>query len=258
MDANEEGRALPELTSQAQPRRHRRARGRRGAHPDGVQLIDPLDVHLAIGDALVITGPSGSGKTTLLRSLAQLWPYASGTLAARTATTRRCSCPSCPTSRSVICAPWWRTRRRTRSPTTTLRDMLDKVALPHLVDRLDEVEDWAKVLSPGEQQRVAFARVLLTKPKAVFLDESTSALDEGLEYGALPAAARRTAGHHRGQRQPPQHRRTAPRAGAGAARRRRMAARPVEGNPPRSSARRGVRAGAAAEERPSPSWVPLA
>ena len=43
-------------------------------------------------------------------------------------------------------------------------------------------DDWAKVLSPGEQQRVAFARILLTKPKAVFLDEATSALDEPLEF----------------------------------------------------------------------------
>ena len=64
----------------------------------------------------------------------------------------------------------------------TLKRTLEKVALPHLVDRLDEVQDWAKVLSPGEQQRIAFARVLLTKPKAVFLDEATSALDEGLEF----------------------------------------------------------------------------
>jgi len=51
-----------------------------------------------------------------------------------------------------------------------------------LAARLDEERDWAKVLSPGEQQRVAFARVLLAKPQAVFLDEATSALDEGLEF----------------------------------------------------------------------------
>ncbi len=56
------------------------------------------------------------------------------------------------------------------------------MALPRYVDRLDEEADWAKVLSPGEQQRIAFARVLLTKPKAVFLDEATSALDEPLEF----------------------------------------------------------------------------
>jgi putative ATP-binding cassette transporter len=79
--------------------------------------------------------------------------------------------------RAVVCYP----SPEGDIPDTTLREMLVKVMLPHLVDLLDDEQDWAKVLSPGEQQRVAFARVLLTKPKAVFADEATSAMDEGLE-----------------------------------------------------------------------------
>jgi putative ATP-binding cassette transporter len=63
-----------------------------------------------------------------------------------------------------------------------LQSTLSRVSLSHLTGRLNETQDWAKVLSPGEQQRVAFARILLTRPKAVFLDEATSALDAGLEY----------------------------------------------------------------------------
>jgi putative ATP-binding cassette transporter len=180
--ADEKARDLPELLVRPSADGAVAIEGVEVRTPDGDQLIDTLDLHLSEGDALVITGPSGSGKTTLLRSLAQLWPYASGTL----------RCPDGPNQtmflsqlpyvplgdlRAVVCYP---------SPEgdisdTTLREVLVKVMLPHLVDLLDEDQDWAKVLSPGEQQRVAFARVLLTKPKAVFVDEATSAMDEGLE-----------------------------------------------------------------------------
>src|SRR4029450_10555084 len=68
-----------------------------------------------------------------------------------------------------------------------IQSALDTVALGHLSRRLDEVADWAKVLSPGEQQRIAFARVLLAEPKVVFLDEATSALDEGQEFALYRA-----------------------------------------------------------------------
>ena len=132
----------------------------------------------------MITGQSGAGKTTLLRSLAELWPYASGTLRrpeGDNATMFLSQLPYVPLGRSadrgVLPELAGRHLRRHRCAST-----LTKVALAPLIDRLDEERDWAKVLSPGEQQRVAFARILLTKPKAVFLDESTSALDEGLEY----------------------------------------------------------------------------
>jgi vitamin B12/bleomycin/antimicrobial peptide transport system ATP-binding/permease protein len=180
--ADEKARELPELLVRPSVDGAVDVEGVEVRTPDGDQLIDSLDLHLSEGDALVITGPSGSGKTTLLRSLAQLWPYGSGTL----------RCPDGPNEtmflsqlpyvplgdlRAVVCYP----SSEGDISDTTLREVLVKVMLPHLVDLLDEERDWIKVLSPGEQQRVAFARVLLTKPKAVFVDEATSAMDEGLE-----------------------------------------------------------------------------
>ena len=183
VDANAKGRALPTMLVKPSEETTIELRDVEVRTPAGDQLIDPLDVQLDEGDSLVITGRSGAGKTTLLRSLAEMWPYASGTLCrpdGDNATMFLSQLPYVPLGslRGVVCYP--------NSPDDIsdreLHDVLTKVALAPLIDRLEEEPDWAKVLSPGEQQRVAFARILLTKPKAVFLDEATSALDEGLEF----------------------------------------------------------------------------
>jgi vitamin B12/bleomycin/antimicrobial peptide transport system ATP-binding/permease protein len=180
--ANDEGRELPVLTVAPSTGTKVQLDDVEVRKPDGTRLIDAIDLDLSAGDTLVVTGKSGTGKTTLLRSLAQLWPYTSGTM----------RCPDGPNETMFLSqlpyVPLGDLRTVLSYPCHTgdytdaeLSAMLSRVALPHLVDRLDEVADWAKVLSPGEQQRVAFARILLTRPKVAFLDEATSALDIGLE-----------------------------------------------------------------------------
>lgn len=151
--------------------------------PNGDALIDDVNLSLNAGDALVIKGRSGGGKTTLLRSLSGLWPYTDGDWSrpgGENETMFISQLPYLPLGhlRSVISYP----ADVTTFTDEQLKQTLEQVALGHLGSRLHEDEDWVKVLSPGEQQRVAFARVLLIRPKVVFMDESTSALDEGLEY----------------------------------------------------------------------------
>ena len=151
--------------------------------PAGRQLLQTLDLRLEPGESLVITGPSGCGRTTLLRSIAGLWPYSTGTLrrpGGEDDSMFLSQAPYLPLGdlRSVLTYP----HPEHEIADAQLVGALDDVALGHLAGRLHDTEDWAKVLSPGEQQRIAFARVLLHKPAVVFLDESTSALDEGNEF----------------------------------------------------------------------------
>jgi vitamin B12/bleomycin/antimicrobial peptide transport system ATP-binding/permease protein len=181
--ANEESRALPTLT--VEPSRGDALVELTDVEvrtPAGEQLIDDLDLSLDTGDTLIISGQSGTGKTTLLRSLAQLWPYTSGTLRCPSGeheTMFLSQLPYVPLGdlRAVVSYP----QQPGEIPDADLIAVLERVALPQCAARLDDVADWAKVLSPGEQQRIAFARILLTRPKVVFLDEASSALDEGLE-----------------------------------------------------------------------------
>lgn len=179
--ANEKARELPSLTALPSTDGSVELADVEVRTPDGARLLDPLDMRLDAGDSLVITGSSGAGKTTLLRSLAQLWPFTSGTLRSPADDTMFLSqMPYVPLGdlRSVVSYP----AAAGDFADAAIQTALDTVALGHLQTRLDEVADWAKILSPGEQQRIAFARVLLAKPKVVFLDESTSALDEGQEF----------------------------------------------------------------------------
>lgn len=144
--------------------------------PDGSFLSNIPDTLIKPGERWLIRGASGAGKSTLLRALAGLWPYGGGRITLPGGSLlflpQKSYLP--PGSlRAALCYP---------SPPEEFslelcHHILTKVNLQQYIGALDEYGHWEKRLSPGEQQRLAFARALLQQPDYLFLDEATSALD---------------------------------------------------------------------------------
>ena len=148
--------------------------------PNDKILIKNLNLELKESERLMITGPSGCGKSTFLRTLAGIWFYSEGKIIL-------------PNDSKILFLPQrpylplGTLKRALIYPSTEnisdeqLKEILKSVDLPNLMTKLNEEDDWSRILSLGEQQRLAFARVILNEPNYLFMDEATSALDEPRE-----------------------------------------------------------------------------
>ena len=148
--------------------------------PNGKRLLSGVHFEADAQHPLLITGRNGIGKSTVLRAISGLWPFGRGQV--RLPEGRVFFVPQKPylplgTLRLALAYP----EDGTHIPDAKLQAALRQVGLGALEGELDTVDLWAQRLSVGEQQRLAFARVLLAEPKIIFLDEATSALDEASE-----------------------------------------------------------------------------
>ncbi len=141
------------------------------------QLLDNASLQIHAGERLMLSGRSGSGKSTLLRALGGLWRQGHGNI--RLPAQDALFLPQKPylpigTLREALSYP----QAVDGYPAERFAQVLDICRLGHLTARLDEGAHWQRMLSPGEQQRVAFARALLYRPRWLYMDEATSAMDE--------------------------------------------------------------------------------
>ncbi|MEQ9358430.1 ABC transporter ATP-binding protein/permease [Coleofasciculus chthonoplastes] len=147
-------------------------------------LVEDLSIELSAGEGLLVMGPSGCGKSSLLRAIAGLWDSGKGTII-RPEADQILFLPQRPymvlgTLRDQLLYP----NTHLEVEEQQLQQVLEQVNLAGLDERFggfDAQQDWADVLSLGEQQRLTFARLLLNQPKYAILDEATSALDLGNE-----------------------------------------------------------------------------
>lgn len=153
--------------------------------PNGKRtLVEDLSIELPAGQGLLVMGPSGCGKSSLLRAIAGLWNSGKGVIV-RPEPGQILFLPQRPymvlgTLRDQLLYP----NTHLEVEEQHLKQVLKQVNLADLDERFggfDAEQDWADVLSLGEQQRLTFARLLLNKPNYAILDEATSALDLGNE-----------------------------------------------------------------------------
>ncbi|MCX7122632.1 MAG: ATP-binding cassette domain-containing protein, partial [Gammaproteobacteria bacterium] len=147
--------------------------------PDGCPLFQNINLQFKQGENTLIMGPSGVGKSTLFRAISGIWPYASGKVIKPEVS-------------------FWFVPQKSYLPQGTLRDImvfpdpsvydennilkaLAAVHLSHLISELSVNVNYAQMLSLGEQQRLAFARLLIHQPRWILLDEASSSLDEAAE-----------------------------------------------------------------------------
>jgi vitamin B12/bleomycin/antimicrobial peptide transport system ATP-binding/permease protein len=166
------------------------------ALPDGRRIVEAQQLSFEAGQSVLLAGPSGSGKSTFFRAISGIWPFGEGRVLI-------------PAGADVMVVPQkpyipigtLRAALTYPAPTGTypdpdIRKALEDARLGPLAGDLDRDDIWSQRLSGGEQQRVAIARALLKRPDWLFMDESTSALDEKLEaelYAVLAARLPKTA-----------------------------------------------------------------
>ena len=156
--------------------------------PDGSLVLAADGLRAMAGERVLLQGPSGSGKSSLFRTLAGIWPFASGAVQRSPDAMFIPQRPYFPNGalREALAYP----DLPSRYSDAQLQQALADAQLPALAGDLDRQAAWGQTLSGGEQQRLAIARVLLKRPAWVFADEATSALDDAAQaavYGQLVA-----------------------------------------------------------------------